>query len=222
MSAKLNGEARHTQRALVYRTLAHLFRPPQAEGLEHLRDRELPALIKALQALGAEAALLKGARALRRALSALDEERLAAEWEANFEASGGLICPLGEVTHTTESSPEAWMHGYRLADVAGFYKAFGVEVTPGSERPDHLAVELEFMHLLAVKEAVAEEQGEAEGAAVCREATVSFLGDHLGRWTGKVRARLEEGSGKLYPLAAAVLDGFVTFDAGRQPGFPRP
>lgn len=208
----MSAAARHRQRAWVYRALARLFRPPEADGLIELRRFELPAQEAALRALGADASLLERSRALCLALFALEAEQLAAEWEANFEPSGGLICPLGETAHTAESPQEAWLTGYRLADTAGFYRAFGVEVEPGTERPDHLSVELEFMHLLAIKEALAEERGESERAALCREAAVSFLREHLGRWAGKVRDRLEEGCGTVYPRAAAVLEGFVALD----------
>lgn len=203
---------RNSARARAYRALARLFSPPMAETLGELSRHELPALAGALRALGAAMSLQEGAFALYEALSGLDPEELVAEWEANFEASGGLFCPLGETAHTTESSQEAWLKGYRLADIAGFYHAFGVEVTPGSEVPDHLAIELEFMHLLAVKEAVALEQGEVEGAGTCREAAISFMRDHLGRWGSKVHQRLEEGQGKVYPLAAAILEGFLALD----------
>jgi TorA maturation chaperone TorD len=74
---------------------------------------------------------------------------------------------------------------FELADIAGFYRAFGVEITPGTERPDHIAVELEFMHLLAVKEVVAagREDG-GEHARICRDARATFFRDHLGRWFG--------------------------------------
>ena len=199
-------------RAQAYRVLASLFSPPSADSLEKLNEHDVPALAGALQTLCAAASLQEGVFTLYESLSDLDPDELAAEWEANFEASGGLFCPLGETAHCTESAQEAWLKGYRLADIAGFYHAFGVEVTPGSGVADHLAMELEFMHLLAVKEAVALEQGEVEGAGTCRDAAISFMNDHLGRWTGKVHQRLEDGQGTVYPVAAAILEGFVSLD----------
>ena len=40
-----------------------------------------------------------------------------------------------------------------MGDIAGFYKAFGVELSKDiHERLDHLSVEFEFMHFLAYKE----------------------------------------------------------------------
>jgi TorA maturation chaperone TorD len=207
-------EYHHTDRALVYRSLGSLFRPPEDGKLKALRGEQASELADSLHALGADSGLVGLAKQVADSLAKMDEARLAEEWEANFGVSGGLRCPLGETAHTAESPQEAWLSGYRLADIAGFYKAFGVEVAPETDRPDQLAVELEFMHLLAVKEAVAEAQGEREDAALCREAAQKFLRDHLGRWTGEVRARLADGQGAFYVLAATLLERFVDFDAG--------
>lgn len=70
-----------------------------------------------------------------------------------------------------------------LADVSGFYLAFGLQPTPGDTHPeDHLALELEFMSLLALKEAYALAEGWHEHLEVTREAQHKFLQDHLGTW----------------------------------------
>ena len=71
----------------------------------------------------------------------------------------------------------------RLADLAAFYHAFGLEVAEDAgERHDHLCLELEFMCVLAAKEAYAHEhQLDAEQLAQCRDAQKTFLREHLGR-----------------------------------------
>lgn len=68
--------------------------------------------------------------------------------------------------------------GERLADVAGFYRAFGVDPV-GEERADHLAVELEFYAWLLLKGAYLAETGDAEGVAIVLDARGKFLRDHL-------------------------------------------
>jgi nitrate reductase assembly molybdenum cofactor insertion protein NarJ len=69
--------------------------------------------------------------------------------------------------------------GDRLADVAAFYRAFGVEIA-GSERPDHLAVELEFYAWLLLKAEHLEAIGDREGVEVVLDARRKFLAEPLG------------------------------------------
>lgn len=70
-----------------------------------------------------------------------------------------------------------------LADIAGFYRAFGLDVSESShERVDFISAELEFMHWLVIKENRAHEKQDETNASLCREAQKSFLQDHLGRW----------------------------------------
>ena len=199
-------------RAQVYRLLARVFQPPRPATLDALRLEDLPFLRSALVHLGAGPELLEREDALR-VLHGADGDALAEQFERSFEPSGGQARPPNETAHAPETPQEGLTRTFELADIAGFYKAFGVEVTPGSERVDHIAAELEFMHLLAAKEAFALERGQDENAATCREAAAVFLRDHLGRWCAKLRSQVEaEGVGELYPAAAALLAGFVELD----------
>ena len=138
-------------------------------------------------------------------------------YERIFEASGGLCCSPNETDHVADSPQEGLRRTYELADVAGFYRAFGVEVQPGTERADHVAAELEFMHLLAVKEVVTIDQSDAEERAeICREAARDFLRDHLGRFAPRLAERLEEASTEpFYAAAGQLLDRFVAGEAQR-------
>jgi len=72
-----------------------------------------------------------------------------------------------------------------LADIAGFYRAFGFGITGDEaeiEMLDHIAVEAEFYALLLAKEAHLLERGENEGAQIVLEGRRKFLQDHLGRY----------------------------------------
>ena len=68
-----------------------------------------------------------------------------------------------------------------MADIMGFYLAFGVE--PDNDRPDHIAAQLEFMHLLTLKEKHALDNGQLQKASLCQEASEKFLRQHLLTWT---------------------------------------
>lgn len=71
----------------------------------------------------------------------------------------------------------------QLADLTGFYQAFGLSVNINEhERVDHISCQCEFLAFLTRKEAYALEQNDAEMLAeVCR-AQKLFLRDHLGRF----------------------------------------
>lgn len=70
--------------------------------------------------------------------------------------------------------------GTVLADVAGFYKAFGLENTE-TLLIDHFSVEAEFMAHLLLKETYAMLVRNSEMEDVVRDAENKFLRDHLGR-----------------------------------------
>lgn len=81
---------------------------------------------------------------------------------------------------------EIWLYGVEysaenefqraraLADISGFYKAFGLE--PDKDRPDALVTELEFMHYLIYKERNAPDR---EKAILCFSAQQKFFSEHL-------------------------------------------
>ncbi len=105
-----------------------------------------------------------------------------------------------------------------LADVMGFYKAFAV--TPDHERPDHIACELDFIHVVSLKEARALEAGQAEQAEICAAARQAFLADHLLQWYDRVvelvrkRARPED---RFYRALADLLETLMVREKELQP-----
>jgi TorA maturation chaperone TorD len=102
-----------------------------------------------------------------------------------------------------------------LADVMGFYHAFGVE--PRGERPDHIASELEFLHYLMFKECYALGRGEPEMAALCREARVKFCREHLFTWTDEFARTLRAEAGQvLTPFYANLVDLLEIFVASER------
>jgi len=100
-------------------------------------------------------------------------------------------CPLNEIEYG-DIKADPLFQPHRLADLAAFYRAFGLDVAEDAdERHDHICLELEFMCVLAAKEAYAlEHQLDAEALSVCRDAQRRFLREHLGRWTPAFARRL--------------------------------
>lgn len=102
-----------------------------------------------------------------------------------------------------------------LADIAGFYRAFGLQVAPAArERVDHIGSELEFMAVLCAKEARARQRGLTEQAEICRAARRAFLTDHLGRWAPAFAARVKDRARlPLYPALAETLLALLSREA---------
>ncbi len=109
-----------------------------------------------------------------------------------------------------------------MADIAGFYRAFGLEVG-GSlrERPDHVTVELEYLAFLCFKEALSTEGGEIDQADVCADAERTFLADHLGDWGPELGRRLELHSDhEFFGVVGKLLDRWINLrldDLGVEP-----
>jgi DMSO reductase family type II enzyme chaperone len=110
---------------------------------------------------------------------------------ASFGHAARGSCPLNEIEYG-DIKADPLFQPHRLADLAAFYRAFGLEVTDDAgERQDHLCLELEFMCVLAAKEAYAlEHQLGTDQLAQCRDAQKQFLREHLGRWTPAFTRRL--------------------------------
>lgn len=125
----------------------------------------------------------------REAWSAALEPELREEYARLF--LGNPPCPL----HETAYGDGRRIAGrpVELADIGGFYAAFGMELSDASpDLPDHLCSELEFYSVLLVKLAYARSQGWTGRCQVTESAARSFLDCHLGRWTGAFAAGLEE------------------------------
>lgn len=112
---------------------------------------------------------------------------------------------------TAYRGDEIFNHTAIMADIAGFYRAFGLEVGGATrERPDHITVELEYLAFLAFKEALRCEQSDEEQADVCAAAERSFLTDHLGDWGPELGRRLERHADHdFYRSVGRLLDRWI-------------
>ena len=149
------------------RLLALAFAPPDGEGLAEIGGI---ALGLRERASGADRDLAELSALLETSGRAAE---LASEYTALFD--GEAPCPPYEGSHEVDP----FRHTRQMADLAGFYRAFGAASV---ERPGHAGCELEFLSFLVASRLAAEQAGEGERAAVCREAEDAFLRDHLGRW----------------------------------------
>ena len=132
----------------------------------------------------------------------------------------------GSLVYETELGlPHEFRQSQELADIAGFYQAFGFRIGAAvRERPDHLATELEFMYVLTLKEAYAIENELIDQVEICVDAQRKFLKDHLARWVSQFCSSMERSTterlGKAgldspYMRIAQLLEHFISFEVSR-------
>lgn len=128
-------------------------------------------------------------------------------WEKEYHAlftTQVVVSPFEGAYHRTE-------RGAIIGDIAGFYKAFGLQATAHDGPPDALKNELAFMSWLSLKEAYAIRKDMTEELEVTLSAEKKFLEDHVGRWFPVFHAKLVETTGnRIYLAAAHLVDTLIT------------
>lgn len=190
-------------RSRVYRIAALAFRYPEALAVAALR-----ALTTATDLTdGMPAPVAEALAALRRALADRTLDELRADHTATFGHVMLPDCPLYE---TVGESGDAFRQSQTLADLAGFYRAFGLDVADDAgERGDHVSVELEFMHYLAYREAYARERHGPDAVSLLRDAQTRFQAAHLGAWGPALARAIHDRTDGPCAAAAAVLERFL-------------
>jgi DMSO reductase family type II enzyme chaperone len=191
-------------RSAVYRFLAEAYEDPTEQGWARLVALDGPQLLApAIHTLGAHAQeLSNSAIALQSQLRPDAFDIFLTAYLAAFGHAARGRCPLNEIEYG-DLKADPLFQPHRLADLAAFYRAFGLEVADDAdERQDHFCLELEFMCVLAAKEAFAlEHQLDSEELSICRGAQKRFLREHLGRWAPAFARRLARMAGDT-PLEA--------------------
>lgn len=190
------------KRSAGYSVLAYALAYPDDAILESLRE----SAEEAETALGGTP--LAG---LARAAAAATRADLESAYVRLCTLSSSPDCPTYETAYFS-SDPQQQTN--RMADIAGFYRAFGVESTDTGFRPDDMPVELEFMAFLCRKQAYAAHNLGAPRAGQTFRAQRTFLEDHLGRWAGGLGRRFATGApmGHFYQMAGLALAEWVADD----------
>lgn len=175
-------------RSATYRILSLGFSYPGPEVLGFFKDGFARKLAEAVSLLrGDEQSELAGAvEELNGTVGCLGES----EGEYNRLFRTQLVCTCYETEYDPMGSVRK---GQELADILGFYSAFGLRPSQ-KELPDHIGVELEFMSVLLQKEAYARLNDWSEKVKICTDARRKFLREHLGIWVFTFCDRLEETS----------------------------
>jgi DMSO reductase family type II enzyme chaperone len=188
-------------RSHAYRVFAGAFGYPEGALLDEIQSGALRDALG--HALGAVSPTLEEALDREALRVDGDADALAAEYTRLFDVgTSGPPCPLhgglwvGDRMKTME-------------EVLRFYRHFGLTVAgePG-ELPDHLALELEFLHYLAFRAHEAGHGGGDVGSFVRAER--DFVARHPGRVVPLLRAKLErEKAAPFYRALLGALDGLL-------------
>lgn len=173
-------------RSFIYRVLAAAFADPRPETWAWLSNEEVRSAFR-------KAWLRAGAGSEEPVRFDPDGfEAYRGAYAAAFGHSARGVCPVNEIEYQLPHV-DPLFHPHRLADLAGFYRAFGMELAEDAdERPDHASVELEFLCVLTAKEAWHWQHGAPEEPLQrCREAQRKFLREHAGQWMPAFARRLE-------------------------------
>ncbi len=151
---------------------------------------------------------------------------LCREFDRVFGLTPPRECPPFETEFHRNGEP--FFCAQQMADIAGFYRAFGLEPSRLlSGRPDHLVLELEFMAFVLMKKRLALAAAEqdpalAEHVLVCDEAQGKFFTDHLAWWVPLFATGLRRRAGDGFFVAVGeLLAAFMPLERQRF-GAPAP
>ena len=201
-------------RSLAYGYLAKGFQKPEEENFEPDKESFISGWRTLIECLEDE-------EKFRPLITRLDESlqnhsywSLYSQYQYLFDPQGGIKVSPYETEYTKETPQHALCQSYQFADIAGFYKAFGLEVSEDHpERVDHIATELEFMHVLTCKEVMALNNDEKEHISIVRDTQNKFIQDHLGRWAGAFKEKLSKVDQRgFYSNLGKLLYIWVDFD----------
>jgi TorA maturation chaperone TorD len=184
-------------RQILYRFAACTLMDPRTGSWQKLKEfegdlliQEAAAILRSHTRLG-DASLAPGERpSSELCVKSLLEHLPSSAKEMNsiYEQTFGLLvsspCPPYETEYI--DSKFVFQRSNALADLNGFYAAFGLRVSGDRpERADHIVLELEFMaHLIGLELAAAEidTPESAEHRQISHSAQAKFIGEHLAWW----------------------------------------
>jgi putative dimethyl sulfoxide reductase chaperone len=204
-------------RSFFYRLVARAYEYPSGETWAWFQDEALHGTMRSAADAVGGVELSSSTALFVKLICGVTFEDFLTEHLATFGHAARGPNPTNEIEYG-ELRADPLFQPHRLADLAAFYRAFGLELTDdASERQDHICVELEFMAVLAAKEAYAlEHQIENETLDILFSAQKQFLREHLGRWVPAFARRLARATGNGPISALADLTRcFVIADCER-------
>jgi len=143
----------------------------------------------------------------------LSNEDLTKEYLRLFVGPGHVKCPPYESIYRQDRPllEKGLVMGPSTADVRRRYAEAELVLAKNfNDLPDHIAVEMEFMHFLCAEELRALEEGNCQEATRRREMQQEFLREHLEPWVDRfAECILRSTSSSFHKSAANLLKTFV-------------
>lgn len=196
---ELNRAELSFRRAIVYELFSHAFGEPEKEIFEFIKEGGFSEYMG--NALCYHPCLKEGLildlRWLKEETNEMDIDDMEVLYSHIASREKNLLYE-GNYHHAFNAFEE-------MADIAGFYRAFGLDF--GCERPDHLSLELEFMRMLCLKESKALLDIEPENAEICLNTQKEFLSCHLGGWTEELMEKTRDI--RFYGILCQILERWI-------------
>ena len=208
------------ERSALYGAVSALFADPESQKFELLLKPEIQGSVLdtcfQLESTlcGTDAGLSKPFQQIMAKLSANNLKKIQSEFVDVFgHTLSKQIAPYA-LEHLKNT--DVFFRTQKLADLNGFYKAFGMEVE-SIERADHISTQTEFLSFLLLKERLAERDGLIEEMGVCQDAFDQFQKDHFLDWAKMFAENLStQVDGKFYPKAGKFLCSLIEFEKGEK------
>ena len=199
-------------RSAIYKELSDLYQYPGPEAFAQLKSK-LALIADALKAYAAENRLLAptAGDVLANSMAHGSLEEIQVEYVRLFDYRPP--CPPYEsaIVKMARDNP-ARLHLLLEA----FYNEFGlVKSAFFADPPDHISLELEFMHYLSHKEGEGLEKSDPAAVERFWNGQKRFLEAHIMEWVPVFSARLQnKARGLFYKNLGLITHEFVTADSG--------
>ena len=203
MTTTCKATEKYEFRANVYGLLALAFSPPKVES-----GKLYEAMLEAHRLLCPNDEPIP-----KEHTQDLATAKLSKEYLRLFVGPGRVQCPPYESVHR-EDRPileRGLVMGPSTADVRHRYAEAGLVLPKNfTDLPDHIAVEMEFMHFLCAEKLKSVEQGNLQESAKRKKMEQEFLREHLEHWVERFSdCVLKSTNLSFYESAAKLLKSFV-------------
>lgn len=188
-------------RSQLYLLFSDSFHVPDEEFYNDVRSGELGGWIR--DAMERLPYALDGKDSVELLNAGVDYPEFNSEFMRLFEV--GLPGPKCSLNESQYLGGQAKV----FEDLVRFYNFFDLSAAQARELPDHLRIELDFMHFLTFKETERIHSGMDAGSFVRAER--DFLERHLGRWVPLLRQKVEKDAAlDFFRGLARLIEGFIS------------